>query len=476
MNHDAGAITRVASAPRGLGGAALALTGDAPLLAHAQPHDRVATRAGQPIRADRFVGDVVALAARLPAADYVLNICHDRYAFAVTFCAALAAGRINLLPPSRTPEALAQLAARYPSLAVVGDGQRDAPHPDTLPPPVEALSEIPTPAVWPPPRIARAQVAAVAFTSGSTGEPQPQPKRWGGVVDGARAEIDALGLAPASAELVLVGTVSAQHMYGLESTVILALHGPCAFAAEHPLHPHEVIDVLARQPARRVLVTTPVHLRALSEARDTVPPLACVVSATAPLADELAARCERAWQAPVREVYGCTETGMVATRRTVAGPVWQALRDVRITPHGEVFWASGGHVVQPGPLMDRLRLHSEREFELLGRADDLINIAGKRASLAGLNRVLLEIPGVVDGVLFLPEPTAAEREPRLTALVVAPALSVVDLRAALRARMDPVFLPRPLLKVPALPRNAQGKLPRAQLLALAAAHRRPTSP
>ena len=40
----------------------------------------------------------------------------------------------------------------------------------------------------------------------------------------------------------------------------------------------------------------------------------------------------------------------------------------------------------------------------------------------------------------------------------------------LRRSIDPVFLPRPLRKVAALPRNGTGKLPRAELRALALAH------
>ena len=54
--------------------------------------------------------------------------------------------------------------------------------------------------------------------------------------------------------MVLVGTVSPQHMYGFESTVLMALHGPCAhLSAEHPLHPDEVIAVLSQVSGRRVL-------------------------------------------------------------------------------------------------------------------------------------------------------------------------------------------------------------------------------
>jgi len=53
---------------------------------------------------------------------------------------------------------------------------------------------------------------------------------------------------------------------------------------------------------------------------------------------------------------------------------------------------------------------------------------------------------------------------RLMAFVVAPGITRDALLAALRARIDAVFLPRPLLFLDALPRNATGKLPREALL------------
>ena len=300
------------------------------LIGHRAPDARIAVRAGAPIGAGQFVADVMALAQQLPPAQYVLNSCRDRYLFAVGFCAALITGRTSLLPPSRAPEVLAQLSLRFPDTIYLTD---EAGH-------IVALSGTAEPtywqpsagaSAWPPPAIAREHVAAIAFTSGSTGEPQPQLKTWGGVADGARAETVALQLdeAPMN-DVVLIGTVSPQHMYGFESTVLMALHGPCAFAAEHPLHPDEVRAVTTQIGGRRVLITAPVHLWALAESARSMPALDRVVSATAPLALELAQRCESMWDTRVFEVYGCTETGMVATRRTVDGPVWTTMRDVRI--------------------------------------------------------------------------------------------------------------------------------------------------
>jgi acyl-coenzyme A synthetase/AMP-(fatty) acid ligase len=75
---------------------------------------------------------------------------------------------------------------------------------------------------------------------------------------------------------------------------------------------------------------------------------------------------------------------------------------------------------------------------------------------------------VRDGVFFMPENDDGAVS-RLTAFVVAPDLTRAALMQALRERIDPAFLPRPLYLVDALPRNATGKLPREALNALCAA-------
>ena len=70
-----------------------------------------------------------------------------------------------------------------------------------------------------------------------------------------------------------------------------------------------------------------------------------------------------------------------------------------------------------------------------------------------------------DGV-FLPQEADGERVARLMALAVAPGLQSAAILRALRERIDAAFLPRPLVLVDALPRNALGKLPREALLEL----------
>jgi acyl-coenzyme A synthetase/AMP-(fatty) acid ligase len=258
--------------------------------------------------------------------------------------------------------------------------------------------------------------------------------------------------------------VPAQHMYGLESTVLMPLQSGAALHATRPFYPADICAELEGLPRPRVLVTTPYHLRALLAEQAALPAADLLLSATAPLSRDLAVAAEARFAAPLFEIYGCTETGQVASRRPTSGPAWQTFSGVRLRCEEEVAWAEGGHIEVPTPLGDVIELVNSdpTRFLLHGRHADLVNIAGKRASLGYLNYQLSAIPGVRDGAFLLPpddDDGAAGGVRRLVALVVAPGLTPAALMQALRERIDPVFLPRPLLFVDALPRNAAGKLP-----------------
>lgn len=444
-----------------------------PLVGHARGDATVAHEDGRPVAAARFVADVVALADRMPpGGGAVLNGCAQRYGFAVTLCAAALAGRVSLLPPARSPQVLLRACAPWRDrgeLVIVTDDPRallDAP---LLRPPAGAG----TATRWPPPAIADDRVVALAFTSGSTGTPQPHAKTWGAMVASARAEAAALGLAGAG-PVALLATVPPQHMFGLETSVMLALANGFAFDAGQPLHPHAIAASLQRLPPERVLVTTPTHLRALVRTDVALPPTRLVVCATAPLEVALAARVESRWGTRLLEIYGCTETGQVASRRTVEGEPWTPLPGVALERRGDgACWASGMPVAAAAPLADRLELLGDGRFRLLGRVADQLDVGGKRASLAGLNAALLELEGVQDGAFWLPPPQAGEppavgaRARRLVAFVVAPGADRVALLRALRDRIDPLFMPRPLVAVDRLPRDAVGKLPAADFAAWA---------
>ena len=109
-------------------------------------------------------------------------------------------------------------------------------------------------------------------------------------------------------------------------------------------------------------------------------------------------------------------------------------------------------------LGDVIELGDDGTFLLHGRHADMVNIAGKRTSLAYLNHQLGAVTGVEDGCFFMPDDGTDESITRLAAFVVAPTLMPRQLLGALRGRLDPIFLPRPLVFVDRLPRNATGKV------------------
>ena len=435
-------------------------------ISHADAADTLAYRGARRIHAAHFLADVERLAAHLPDRPYLVNLCSDRYRFSVGLIAALTRGQVSLLPPNQTPDLLNQLRRDYPGVYALSDSTVPSGELEQVSytEAASGASASPTARV---PSIAEDQVAVIAFTSGSTGMPTPHPKTWGALARGAAEEFERFGV-ESGKRACLVGTVPAQHMFGLESTVLLALRNGLALHAARPFYPADVAAALAQVEGERVLVTTPVHLRVLLNEDMALPQLKLIICATAPLSAQMAAQVEERYRAPLHEIYGFTEAGMVATRRTVQGAAWRCLSGLKLRRDGDAHKVAGGHVEHEVAFTDVIEPTAQDAFVLHGRNADLVNIAGKRTSLAHLNHHLTDIEGVQDGTFLMPEETG-EGVTRLTAFVVAPGLSGAQLLRALRLRIDAVFLPRPLYFVDRLPRNATGKLPREALLGLAQA-------
>jgi acyl-coenzyme A synthetase/AMP-(fatty) acid ligase len=441
-----------------------------PLIAGAALDAPLAWRQGEPISRLHYLAAVPALAARLPAGGTMLNVTGDRYRFAVGLGAALVRGQSNLMPPNHTPDTVARLRARFPGVY----GLTDRAEPGLDLPLIEhdTLASV-APAVVltggsnEVPQFDDDALAAQVLTSGSTGAPVPHAKHWGLLTLNTRAGAQRLAREmgrPSLAGVTLIATVPPQHMYGFESTVLIALLGGAAFDAERPFYPADIVRALERAPRPRMLVTTPFHLKLLLDSGLALPPIDLALCATAPLSPQLAMRAEAALAAPLMEIYGCTEAGQVASRLPTTGVEWHVYSGLQLSGDGTETVVQGGHVPEATQLADVIEVVDASTFRLLGRSNDLINIAGKRSSLAHLNYHLNMIPGVLDGALWLPPDDAAGGVVRLVAFVVAPTLSEQALHDAvlggMRERVDPAFLPRRIVRVAELPREpSTGKLP-----------------
>jgi len=393
-----------------------------------------------------FLGAAQALAQQLPPQTHCLNLCEDRLFFMLGFYAALLRGQCTLLPASRTESCLADITRNHPHITALCDGPQlfagiaclylDASLLNA--PPLHTDDGIPP-----------TTLAAELYTSGSTGVPQAHRKTWAMLVQGAQHLTAELNL-----EGTLLGSVPSQHMFGLESTLLLPTQAGLTLAGGCPLLPQDIQSAMQQLASPVWWMTTPMHLRACVHSGLQFPKLAGIVCATQTLAPDLARAAETVFQSSLHEIYGCTETGAIGLRRPAQTSVWRLLPDWKMTRRADHTWISGQRSSEALCLPDHIESLPDGQFLLHGRHASLIKVGGKRMHLDALNQILLSVPGVLDGVFVQPVEGG-----RLTALVVATEPNPTVLLAALRKQVDPVFLPRPIHWVPSLPRNATGKLP-----------------
>jgi acyl-coenzyme A synthetase/AMP-(fatty) acid ligase len=395
----------------------------------------------------------------------IINLCEHRDRFLLGFCAALLKGRTTVMPPSRAPRVVRETIDIVGGAGTLDDADVERALAGAAP--VAPVRDLDT--------IAAGFIAAIGFTSGSTGVPAAHPKPWSALRASACLNAARIGEALAERSLAavpgIVATVPPQHMYGMELSVLQPLLAGMTIHASRPLLPADVAATLAQVPVPRVLVTTPVHLRALVESRLPYVETAVVVSATAPLAPELARSVERAFGATVVEMFGATETCVIASRRTASETAWRPYPEVELEHDGDQTLVRAPWFASPTTIQDVIELRDDGCFTLVGRSGDMIEIAGKRASLADLTKRLLSVPGVRDAAIFVPGAARPGAVARVAALAVAPGCDARQILADFAQRVEFAFLPRPLVLVPELPRNETGKVTRERLLGALDAHR-----
>jgi acyl-coenzyme A synthetase/AMP-(fatty) acid ligase len=410
-----------------------------------------------PLNVGDFLGRAIRLAEQLPAADHAVNICNNRYQFLLAFCAVIIRGQCNLLPPNRHLGKQQELLDDYPDSYIIHDGSDVL---DTAASINTRKLDLAGDACIEVPLVALKQLAAISFTSGSTGKSSPNIKYWSTLFHGGKINAVHMLEEPEVLHSVLA-TVPAQHMYGLETSIMLALFARLCVDQSQPLYPADIRDRLQAMPSPRMLISTPVHLRAMIQSGLSFPAVELVISATAPLDAELATQVEQCFSGRLGEIYGCTEVGSIAWRYPTRTLAWSAFSAFGFDSNEHRTLLHGEHIEQPIELQDVIEFEADGSFHLRGRSSDMLNIAGKRGSLAELNQIIANTQGVEDCAVFcLPEVD------RPVALAVAPDLNERQIVADLRRLVDAVFVPRPVIKVDGLPRSETGKLERQKLLDL----------
>ncbi|QMT35567.1 AMP-binding protein [Neisseria wadsworthii] len=388
----------------------------------------------------------------------------DAAFFACAVLAAWHAGVRVLLPPN-----LAQDNVDWGNTADVW--LTDAPHEKAFSDGLNAdkvynipavLSGMPSEIVMPDNLLIPADAEACLKTSGSTGGAQVVVKTAG------QMEAEALVLAevvPFQQEgLTVVGSVSTQHMYGFTFRFALALTMGWTMDRLQNVYPETLLAATAAH-AQSVWIASPAVLNRLGEARNWQAvggKVAGIVSAGGALPEATADLLEKHAVRPF-EIYGSTETGVIASRRQRRE--WQPFAAVEIGQSEDgALWAQSPWTNGRFQTADMVEMQSEG-FLLLGRKDRIIKFEDKRVSLNQIEHDLLAHEWIADAYCAQhpqhkrPAVWAALNSDGIQALQEQGRAAVAAaLKKHLAATQDTVALPRYWRFTDALPRNAQSKI------------------
>jgi len=387
----------------------------------------------------------------------VINLCEDYYHFLVLFAANMQAGLTTVMPSNRSAGEIARLREINKGALVVSD--------DTIENIIQnASTEVSELQLFDLDKIPNASVVAELYSSGSESFPTANELSWRHMKAGARQVFERFQIDP-TGPLSIVATVPPQHMFGFEMAIVFPLVCHATIYHQQPFYPGDIQQALSLVPTPPMLVTTPTQLKACVTMKEPWPEMKFILSATSPMPEFIAGNAETNMGASVMEIYGCSEVGAIATRQTTVSQNWELLPRYSWHKNEDGMFLSIVDQDQPIDIPDRVALSSPRLFKLIGRHSDLIKIGGKRGSLAQISMRIKEIEGVDDVVVFIPEQND-EKRMRPAALVVAPGLTMEQIRQALKFSLDPVFLPRPVYMVDKLPYNTIGKLPRMNIMSV----------
>ncbi len=433
-----------------------------------RPNNPFSLAAGRWTSREDFQIEYHRRAEYLPAASAALNLLADRREFLIGLSASLHRRQTSLLLPTLNAGLIARIKAAYPDSYALVDESLDQRMFRSAGLPVHDMAAAAagyssdeaqqTDASLEPPANHK---AVVLFTSGTTGAPKALDKTWSSLSRGTAMIAECLSQEGQDPP-VLIPTVPLTHMYGLEWAAMPALTDRAAIYTGASFFPADIRVALEECEPNGVLVSTPTHLRALLASGMEFPACRKVICATAPLSVALAQEVEGLLSTELLEIYGCSESGTVAFRYPVIDPNWKFFAAFTVLRR-EPTVVSSDFLPAPVELSDVLRFSADDRFELVGRGVDMVKVGGKRASLAELNSQLMSIPGIEDGTFIDPSHYGFDNSGRLSAFVVTDSLTAHEVRQNLGRLIDPLFLPRPLKIVSALPRSSTGKLPRAEM-------------
>ncbi len=389
----------------------------------------------------------------------------DRGISMAAVLAALETGTQILLPYSFSQRVLEEIREKYAFHTIISHSsekkrelpkgvQRLIPHLSAAPSPLHMNTDPDAPLI-------------IFFTGGSTGK----PKIWSKTPRNLFAEtFYHAGKLEISPEDRFLSTVPPCHIYGFLFSLLLPFVSSASVHRENCTFPEE-IRALLQKASISILVSLPIHYRALKDSRIPENRLRIALSSAGKLEEEDGDCFYQNTGTGPTEIYGSTETGGIAYRCRAKG-------ENALQPFDIIDWKIKDEMLyvrsdflSPGTARDaagyfrtgdRVCAAEQDGFQLLGRADGIVKVGGKRVDTDEVRETLKQIPGIADAVVIsLAE--ASGRENILCALLEGKCEGEI-LRQKASGRLPAYAVPRIIRFTDEIPRTSAGKYDRQAIL------------
>ena len=340
-----------------------------------------------------------------------------------------------------------------------------------------------------PPARTESDLAALLYTSGTTGHPKGAMLTHGNFLHNVASCVAALDVREDERVVVALPQF---HSFMFTVGTLLPMVGGAGILVLKTLHPFKtVLEDIARHRGT-ILPAVPSFFRALL----AVPefgrlPLRLCVSGGAPLPVEVFNEFTRKFPFPLREGYGPTESSPVATVNPIKGvnkpgSIGKPIPNVELSIRGDdgkelatgevgEICIRGGNVMlgywnQPEETAKVLRdgwlytgdvgyADAEGYFFITDRKKDMLIVNGINVYPREIEEVIYQFPGVKEAaVVGVPDPRRGEQPLAFVAPAEGQTLDERALLQFVRTKLADYKVPKKVVFMPALPRNATGKI------------------
>jgi malonyl-CoA/methylmalonyl-CoA synthetase len=339
--------------------------------------------------------------------------------------------------------------------------------------------------------------AVIIYTSGTTGRPKGAEITHGNLISNLQALHEAWGWTP---DDVLLHVLPIFHVHGLFVALHGALHAGATTVLMREFYAKRTLQMLSRGQCTVFMAVPTIHQRLLDvpDAKQfDLSKVRLITSGSDRLPDEVFTGFQQMFGYTLLERYGMTETGMNCSNPLQGerrlGSVGLPLAGVQVRvinpdhaqplPDGEIGEVQlrgsnlfKGYWKQPQKTAESFTADGwfrtgdlgfrepDGYLTLCGRSKDLIISGGLNIYPPEVERVLAEHPAVAAcAVIGCPDREWGERVTAVVVLNQDESISGADLIAFCRERLAPYKSPKSIVFKEDLPRNAMGKVQKAEL-------------